>query len=316
MVVYGIVFVFQSQMKLRCPNPVCTNHSLKHRTPWVRRSIIRSGFFFRKSDSKRIERFKCRLCDRNFSRSTHHPAYYQKRRRINAVLSRLLCSGVSQRGAAVLLGVNRKTVVRRFRYLAQEAKVKHERELRRLAPASIDSVQFDDLESAEHTKCKPLSVALAVDAKTRWIFGFQVSQMPAKGHLSAISKKKYGKRADHRNQGWQLLFQRLKPFVKDTATFSSDENPHYPRFLNRYFPEAAHQAHPGKRGCVSGQGELKKIGFDPLFSLNHTCAMLRARLSRLFRRTWCLSKNLKGLQDHLDLYVRFHNQHLVHHPHS
>jgi hypothetical protein len=34
-----------------------------------------------------------------------------------------------------------------------------------------------------------------------------------------------------------------------------------------------------------GNGELKKIGFDPLFSFNHTAAMLRDSVSRLVRQT-------------------------------
>jgi len=41
--------------------------------------------------------------------------------------------------------------------------------------------------------------------------------------------------------------------------------------------EATHRTVKGRRGSIAGQGELKKIGFDPLFSLNHTCAMLRAK---------------------------------------
>lgn len=240
----------------------------------------------------------------------------KKMRRINPVLEKLLCSGVSQRGAAALLGINRKTVVRSFRYLAHRARLKQQTNLTQLQNKSIYSVQFDDLESAEHTKCKPLSVCIAVETRTRWILGFQLSQMPAKGMLSAISRKKYGPRADFRNEGWDKFFQQLKPIVNEEANFASDENPHYPIFLKRHFPKATHVRHPGQRGCVSGQGELKKIGFDPLFSLNHTCAMLRARLSRLFRKTWCLSKTAQGLRDHIDLYINFHNQYLVNPPHS
>jgi hypothetical protein len=62
---------------------------------------------------------------------------------------------------------------------------------------------------------------------------------------------------------------------------------------------------------VVGQGELKKVGRDPLFSLNHTCAMLRANLNRLFRRTWCTTKRIDRLEAHLWIYVRFHNEVLL-----
>jgi hypothetical protein len=180
-----------------------------------------------------------------------------------------------------------------------------------LAQRPLSFVQFDDLETSEHTKCKPLSVALAVEPKTRKILGFQVSQMPAKGHLTHTALKKYGLRKDLRDRGWNALFQELRPIVSEQAEFLSDENPHYPRFLKRHFPQATHRTVLGRRGCIAGQGELKKIGFDPLFSLNHTCAMLRANMNRLFRRTWCTTKKRAGLIDHLWIYVNYHNQRLT-----
>jgi hypothetical protein len=132
--------------------------------------------------------------------------------------------------------------------------------------------------------------------------------MPAKGHLAAIARRKYGFRPDQRAQGWDALFRSLRPVVCPDAEFLSDQNPHYPEFLRRHFPNANHRTVKGRRGCVAGQGELKKGGFDPLFSLNHTCAMLRANLSRLIRRTWCTTKTQQGLIDHLSLYVRYHNR--------
>lgn len=177
----------------------------------------------------------------------------------------------------------------------------------------IDHVQFDDLETAEHSKCKPLSVTLAVHAKTREILDFQVKRMPAKGLLSKIALKKYGYRKDRRPEGWNQIFKNLKNLVHAHALFESDENPHYPKFLKRHFPEANHIQHPGARGAIIGQGELKKQKFDPLFSLNHTCAMLRANMNRLFRRTWNTTKKQEGLIEHLWLYVKFHNQDLIKH---
>ncbi len=135
--------------------------------------------------------------------------------------------------------------------------------------------------------------------------------MPAKGHLSRVAYRKYGPRQDRRSEGWNALFYSLKPVVSPEALWLSDENPHYPRHLKAHHSDARHETTPGRRGCIAGQGELKKVGFDPLFSLNHTCAMLRANLNRLFRRTWCTTKTRQGLIDHLWLYVRYHNQTLT-----
>ena len=65
--------------------------------------------------------------------------------------------------------------------------------------------------TTEHTKLKPLSVSIAVDADRRFILEAQVSQIPTFGHL----------------------------------------------------PETNYQRYKGGRGCVVGQGELKKLKSDP-----------------------------------------------------
>jgi hypothetical protein len=62
---------------------------------------------------------------------------------------------------------------------------------------------------------------------------------------------------------------------------------------------------------VNGQEELKKIGKDPLFSLNHTCAMFRAHVSRLIRHTWNTTKKLENLEYHLSIYMNLHNKRIL-----
>jgi len=297
-------------MKRQCPDSECLARNPQKSDPKFR-AIVRRGSYFRKSDGQWVQRYSCLKCRTSFSSGSLLPCYRQKKRKINHSVSLLLNSGVSQRRAAILLRVNRKTVVRKFRFLASQARIQHQQWLKKLEQRPLAFVQFDDLETSEHTKLKPLSVALAVEPKSRKILTFQVSSMPAKGLLSQPALKKYGYRPDKRPKGWNSLFRSLKPIVSPNAEWLSDENPHYPRHLLAHLPGAIHRTTPGRRGCVAGQGELKKIGFDPLFSLNHTCAMLRANLNRLFRRTWCTTKTQQGLVDHLSLYVRFHNERLT-----
>lgn len=295
-------------MIISCPNPKCV---LVENSSPRKRLIVRNGTYKRASDSRRIHRFHCRNCHSYFSRATGSERYGQKVRRINEPLKFLLVSGISQRRAALLLGVDRKTVARRFHFLAVQARNEQAEWLEKYKKQPLAQVQFDDLESSIHTKCKPVSVSLAVEPKQRKILSFQVSEMPAKGHLAAISRKKYGPRKDLRPQGWERLMLDLKALVIPNAQFASDENPHYPTHLRAHFPLATHLRFPGGRGAITGQGELKKKVFDPLFALNHTCAMLRANLNRLFRKTWCTSKNIQGLIDHISLYVSYHNRTLT-----
>ena len=151
-------------------------------------------------------------------------------------------------------------------------------------------------------------MCLAVEANSRKILGFSVSRMPAKGRIAKKALEKYGYRKDERRGGWNHLFSQLQGSVSLEATFTSDSHVSYPFLVRKYFPKATHLQVKGQRGSSTGQGELKKIGYDPLFSLNHTCAMLRANINRLFRKTWCTTKKLSSLENHLAIYINYHNQ--------
>lgn len=251
------------------------------------------------------------ICLKYFSLATGHPCFGQNKRQFNERLFRLHNSGVSMRRAAKLLGLSRTTVARKFQFLGEQAKIRFKEFNRKLPLSKV--IELDDLETFEHTKMKPLSVTLAVESKTRRILGFRVSQMPAKGHLARRAVKKYGLRKDMRAQARDSLFEELKELVDSNALIKSDENPHYIKSIKSYFPLSTHERFKGMRGSIVGQGELKKVRFDPLFSLNHTFAMLRANINRLFRKTWCTTKIPERLTDHIAMYAEFHNSRLIDH---
>ena len=275
--------------------------------------VVRFGSFSRSSDGARVRRFLCRLCGFTFSQATTHPCYREKKRQVNSAFWRLSISTVSHRRAAILLGIHRKTFDRKLRRLGPQAEAQNQRLLLKGVEQRgfrFNSLQWDEMESFEHTKCKPLSVTLAV-SKERRILGFEVAAMSAKGKLAKIAIKKYGPRKDERAEARRKLFERLKPIISETALIQSDENPHYVPDVKKFFPKAEHQRFKGQRGSIVGQGELKKIRFDPLFSLNHTCAMLRANINRLFRKTWCTTKIPERLRLHIAIYTVYHNFHLL-----
>jgi hypothetical protein len=225
----------------------------------------------------------------------------------------LLSSSVTQRRCARILRVNLKTVVRKFVFLERLGK-RHR--LERLESISrgeqqLMALHFDEMESFERSKCLPLSIPIAVEPGTRKILSFRVGSMPAKGPLAAVSLKKYGPREDHRPRLAMEVFSELKPVLDERATITTDQNPKYPGWIKPHFPKGKHVRVKGRRGCVVGQGELKRIGFDPLFDLNHTCAMIRANISRLVRRTWCTTKRPDRLAAHLEIYAYYHNHFLT-----
>lgn len=277
------------------------------------RNVVRYGWYYRRSDARYVQRFHCKHCRLHFSNATFSACYHQKKRRINYRVMLLLSSAVSLRRIALLLGISRTTVARKLVFLATQAREKHQQLLDAavLTQQPFAHIQFDDLETFEHTKCKPLTVTVVVEPIRRLIIDFAIAPIAARGPLAAISRKKYGKRKDLSRPSRQALFRRLRAWVNPQAAFSSDEHAHYPVLMRRHFPQAIHHRHKSLRACVTGQGELKKAKFDPLFGVNHTLAMLRANISRLVRKTWCTTKVMARLADHLAIYQQFHNRTLL-----
>ncbi len=272
----------------------------------------RCGSYHRSSDNTTIHRRLCRRCRKTYSEATADPCFRQKTRHLNRDIFHDYCSAYSQRRMALAYQLNRKTVVRKLLFLAQTAKTRILAHNNTLPPAKV--VEFDDLETFEHTKCKPLSILLMVEEKTRRILDIDVAKMPAKGLLAAISRKKYGLRPDERSSVRRELLRRVQPLLEPNVIIKSDMNPSYPQDVKEQFPQATHVVFKGRKGCVTGQGELKKISFDPIFTINHTCAMFRANINRLVRKTWCTTKRPDRLLCHLWLYVAYHNLFILSNP--
>ncbi len=291
-------------------NPICPNISC-HKGP-KDGQMVRNGYNTRKSDSKKIQRFRCPVCGKSTSSATGSPNFMLKKKRINNKCFELLNSSTSQRRTAILLGVDKKTVERRAKFFHVIYKTHNKNFLiKNYQNNKITKVQFDEMESFIHTKLKPTSVPLAVCADTRKILDIQTASMPANGLNAHKSVEKYGKRPDDREEALDRLFENIKPFVDPEAVFISDSKTIYPKLVRKHFPKGTHISVKGRRSAIVGQGELKKIGYDPLFSLNHTCAMIRDNVKRLSRKTWCTSKTMSGLQGQLSMYAYYHNTELT-----
>ena len=169
-------------------------------------------------------------------------------------------------------------------------------------------VQLDEMFTFEHTKMKPIAISVIVDADNFRILGAVAARSPATGHLAEKSRKKYGKRLDETPGKRDKLLESLKAVIDPGCCFQSDMHTEYPGVIGEHFPEASHEATKGRKACITGQGELKEGGFDPLFCINHIQALLRDRIKRLARRTWCTTKKIEYLQMHLELMLDYYNR--------
>lgn len=287
-------------MRPNCPN-FATNQLCS------KDNVLRDVHFYRASESRWIQRFKCKSCGRKFSHATGTLEFGQHKRHLNREVRHLLSSKVSMRRVAYVLGINRRTIERKMHYLAKRARRRH-REMLQSLESAVTHLQFDDQITTEHTKMKPVTISIAIDVKRRLILGAEVGRIPSSGLLAAKSRKKYGPRPSEHGRCLKRLFQQIASTVAPGALVQSDEHRLYPKFVNHYLPRVTHVRHLGGRASVAGYGELKNKTFDPLFGINHTCATFRDDLARLGRRTWCTTKKVDRLQMQTDIMIEYENE--------
>ena len=219
---------------------------------------------------------------------------------VNIQFAKLLSEGNSIRGISRILGLTYKNTYNKFLWF--QKLVDSEKEKLRF---SAKSLQIDELETIHHTKCKPLSVVLIVNEKYQ-LLEAKVAEMPAKGRLAAFSRMKYGPRKDERPQKIIEALMNVKNQLRQRPfLISADANPGYPKAVEKVFSGVAfvqyNQSKKEKKREKLHE-KLHKKRFDPLFAVNHKCALLRRRINRLARKSWCTTKKPANLQLHLDLF--------------
>ena len=118
------------------------------------------------------------------------------------------------------------------------------------------------MQTIEHTKLKPLSVAMTISTKDRRIIGFRVA---------SLSRKKYGNRPDHRRREFVALYQDIQPRLSELHTIESDECSFTKPVLSRVFPMAKHHNLKGKKAASLVKVSSKKVVRGQIFAFNKCC---------------------------------------------
>lgn len=280
---------------ISCINPDCLSHHQK------KPRFHKNGRFYIKRLNTYVVRFQCSTCRRVMSSRSFKLDYRHKKMDLNYKLAKLLVEGTSLRGASRILGLTYKNTYKKFLWLKNVVDQK-----KKLLQYSDTEIQFDELETIHHTKCKPLSITVVTSK--HYLLGLKVAEIPAKGRLAKISRQKYGERKDERQTAVEQALLEVKAKLKSSLiAIKSDASPIYRNIVERVFPESIYEQH-----CRAG--ELEKLRskihesnhkrrYDPLFDVNHACALLRSQIKRLVRRSWCTTKKVENLQLHLDLFV-------------
>lgn len=280
---------------LHCSNTDCPFHQS------VGGTFIKKGFFKVRRLNQYIRRFECKQCHCTFSSRSFKPDFRHKKMDLNKPLQQLLTEGNSIRASARILNMTYKNTYKKFLWLIKQAKVTRERLI-----FSAKKIYFDEMETIHHTKCKPLSIAVAVNEDYQ-ILALQVAEMPAKGRLARFSVMKYGPRKDERDSVMGEVFRCLKNRLsRPPENIYSDAKSSYRKHVEGTFPQSTYEVHnraDKERHRDRLHEKLHKKRFDPLFAVNQRCAKLRSDIRRLTRRSWCTTKKPENLQGQLDLYI-------------
>ena len=111
----------------------------------------------------------------------------------------------------------------------------------------------------------------------------------------------HGRRPSGSARAVRAVMETLRPLVPqpEPVVLDSDRKRSYPRIgVELFGARFAWQPHDAKR---------RRDENNPLFPINHTNARLRHFLSRLRRRSWCVSKKGERLALHLAIATVFVN---------
>jgi len=275
----------------RCPDLNCSG-----------RVFIKKGFHVVLRLNQKFRKFQCKSCDRYFSSRTFKADYRHKKMDLNPIFARLLSEGNSLRGISRILGLTYFNTYKKFLWfkgLVDE----HQKSLR----FSAEEIQFDELETIHHTKCKPINIILVLNEKYQLISA-KVAEMPAKGRLAEFSRKKYGPRKNEQKEKLNKAFSEVQiRLTNSPLRVKSDAHPVYRKIVEKHFPDSKYQQFIRKKKKDKMRErmheKLFKKQFDPIFAINHKCAVLRDRIKRLVRRNWCTTKKVENLQLHLDIFI-------------
>jgi hypothetical protein len=251
-----------------------------------------------------VPRFRCRHCRRTFSRQSFRADWGHKKPYLNPAFLRLMVSCVGLRQTARVLQVARRTVEHRFCWLAR-----HASHLHLLRGSSIHGpFQLDELESFETNRFQPLTVPVLIHRHTFFLLASEVALLRRKGRLTPLQRRRlaehealHGRRRSRSPQAVRRVLCALAAVSPPPApvVLESDHKPAYGSIGRRLFgARFVWRPHDAR---------ARRDRSNPLFPINHTNARLRHFLSRLRRRTWCVSRTARGLRQHLRIVAAWVN---------
>ena len=281
-----------------CPNPICNSRTSTQ--PW---RYKKKGFFERDVRPRRIQRYVCQHCHRNFSSQTFATDYWLRRGDLlEAIFHRLVsCSGLRQISRET--GVSHTTVRRLADRLGRHCLLFHEQNRPENTPN--EPLVLDGFRTFEHSQYWPMDINLLIGT-SHFVYGFNDAELrrsgsmrPAQQVKRQMLEAKFG-RPDPKatqKQVEELLRRVVKPGC--TAVLRSDEHQAYPRAMKRLSDRRFHH------GATSSK-EARTV-MNPLFPVNLADMLIRHSSANHKRETIAFSKRRQGALYRMAIWTVWRN---------
>jgi transposase-like protein len=273
-----------------CPNPDCPFHCCTR--GWRFRRI---GFFTRRAEPSRIQRYQCRHCRRAFSTQTFSTTYWLRRPDLlRPVFFRLLaCSGFRQ--IAREFAVSHTTILGQSARLGRHCLLFQHHHRPRSGPT--EPLVLDGFESFEFSQYHPCHFHVVVGQESHFFYSFTDSELRRKGSMTDHQKDRRSElelrfgRPDPRSIELEVA-QALRLVVPpgSPTELHSDDHPAYPRALKRLAEHCFHhRVTPGSAARTTANALFPANLLDLLIrhgSANHkreTIAFSKRRQSAIER---------------------------------
>jgi len=291
----------------RCPAPSCAAHADPQAAESDADFYTRHGSYQPKCRAQRVPRFKCKLCGKTFSRQTFRMDYCDNKPFHNALLFKLLASGLGLRQSARILGISRRCTELKARKISR-----HLGHLNRnLTDQFDDGCRFmlDEMETFEGERAVlPVTVPVLIETRSMFVIATDVATIKPSGRMSndrreAIrrAQERCGPREDRSANALARTFRRMRFFCRniETVEFSSDKKHMYSSMLRKFFGQ--HAIH------LKTSSKQRRDQTNPLRHINLTNAMARDLTGRLRRESWLVSKARRYLRLQLHVFTAYRN---------
>jgi transposase-like protein len=268
-----------------CPNRECDSHA--NTGAW---RFKKKGFYERQRGPRRVQRYVCRSCRRNFSSQTFATTYWLKvPHRLGALFHRLVgCSALRQ--IAREFGLTHASVQRQCERLGRHCLLFLEGHRPQGPPA--EPVVLDGFRTFEHSQYWPFDLNLLVGT-SHYVYGFNDAELRRSGTLRPSQRTRRAElEAIHGRPDPQATRKAVVELVArvvppgGSVEIESDEHTAYPQAFAR-LPDRRirHRATSSKES---------RTPCNPLFPANLADLLLRHASANHKRETIAFSKRRQG----------------------